>query len=208
MGLDWLPGNKPQPGQERAFARLLKKLQSESRFRREARLKRFHAISVTAYETLKAPRVGRDDVATDWARQAYGKEPRDVTEEKWLEDLAGYYVLQLLPPCDGLPRYSNCSLGYVERFSFRADFLKDCAEIVGDEMMERAYLMQSPEELMCYGESLIERAQTFAAAKAIDTRCLDTSDVDSIETRLDVVLAAGRWCVFWAERGHYLEPYF
>ena len=32
-----------------------------------------------------------------------------------------------------------------------------------------------------------------------------TDDPDSAEAKLDAALAAGRWCVFWAERGHGLE---
>lgn len=30
----------------------------------------------------------------------------------------------------------------------------------------------------------------------------------SAETRADILLSAARWCLFWAERGHGMEPWF
>ena len=44
--------------------------------------------------------------------------------DEWVESLEGMYVVPLVAPCDGVPRYSNGTVaGYVEPFSFRAQFL-------------------------------------------------------------------------------------
>lgn len=50
--------------------------------------------------------------------------PKDKTEAQFLEELKGHYVVALAPPCDGVPFYSNGSMGYVEALSFRAQFIK------------------------------------------------------------------------------------
>lgn len=47
-----------------------------------------------------------------------------------------------------------------------------------------------------------------AKAKGIDiAKCALPDDPDSIEFHIDVVAAAGRWCRFWGERGHWLDAY-
>lgn len=209
MGLDWNPGNKPKPSFEKEFEKLFHKLQSQWCFRRKAKTDRFHDISITAFETLGAPQVGRDETANNWAREMYAKQSRDATEAEWLKKLEGFYVLSLVAPCDGIPRYSNGSPGgYVEPYSFRAQFLVDSTDIIGAELLNEAYESKLPVELLAYGRRLLTKAESFAKAKGLDINNLNTEDVDSIESRLDAVLAAGRWCIFWAERGHILDAYW
>ena len=60
MGLDWLPGPKPRPGCEHEFVRLWTELESKDVADRDRKVTRFGAITTTAFETLKAPRVGFD----------------------------------------------------------------------------------------------------------------------------------------------------
>ena len=113
-----------------------------------------------------------------------------------------------MPPCDGLPRYSNAALGYVEEFSFRAEFLRDCEEILGEDLLERGYETMTAEEMGAYGMELLGRAETYAREQGIAMDKLETDDEESPQFKLDVMLAAGRWCRFWAERGHILDPYW
>ncbi|HEY3898805.1 MAG TPA: hypothetical protein VGM54_09345 [Chthoniobacter sp.] len=62
---------------------------------------------------------------------------------------------------------------------------------------------------MAYGRELLDRAAAFARDQNIDpTTASADADPDSAEFHLDVVQSAGRWCVFWGERGHWLEAYF
>jgi hypothetical protein len=208
MGLDWNPGNKPKPGCEKEFKKLFLKLQSDWCFRRKSKTKRFLLISIPAYETLDAPRIGSDAAANRWAREIYAKQPHDIPEDEWLKNLEGAYVVALVPPCDGIPRYSNGSFGgYVEPFSFRAQFLIDTTDIIGPALINAAYESKLPADLLDYGTKLLEMAGSYAEENAMDIANLNTEDADSVESRLDAVVAAGRWCLFWAERGHTLDAY-
>lgn len=121
----------------------------------------------------------------------------------------GFYVLDLVSACDGLPRYSNGNPGgYVERYAFRGQYLKDCTDIIGKELLESAYISKLPAETMAYGDDLLQSALRIASMQKIDLNGLGyPEDEDSIEFHLDVVLSAAKWCKYWAERGHWLEAY-
>jgi hypothetical protein len=211
MGLDWNPGPKAKSGCEQEFRELWQKLHAKLCWSRATKLRRFKEITVTAFETLATPRVGFDSAATDWAREkAFPRRAdKSLTEATFVEGMKGFYVLELLPPCDGLPRYSNGEPGgYVEPYAFRGQFLKDCTEIIGKELLDSAWNSRLPEETLQYGNALLERANESAKAKGIDiAKCALPDDPDSIEFHIDVVAAAGRWCRFWGERGHWLDAY-
>lgn len=173
-------------------------------------MKRFQDITVTAFETLGAPQVGFDAAATEWARKTFPNlKDKSLTEQQFIEQMKGFHVLNLVPPCDGIPRYSNEFLGYVDRHSFRADYLRDCGAIISKALLDSAYESKLVEETVSYGGKLLEKATDFASARGIDTsKTLQSDDPDSVEFRVNVVLAAGRWCLFWGQRGHWLEAYF
>lgn len=212
MGLDWNPGPKAKPGCEQEFTELWRKLNSGRWcFGRERKVKRFSEITQTAFETLRTPRVGFDVAATNWARQMFpNRQDKSLTEDGFIGGMKGFYVLDLVPPCDGLPRYSNGQPGgYVERYSFRAQFLADCVEIIGQELLDAGYGSKAAEETIGHGGKLLERASQFAQAHRMDMSKLPPpEDPDSMQFHLDVVIAAGRWCRFWGEKGHWLEAYF
>ncbi len=212
MGLDWNPGPKAKPSHEQEFRELWAKLHARSCFFRERKVRRFKEITTTAFDTLAVPRVGFDAAATDWARTTAFPKRKDksLTEDVFLRQMQGFRVLDLVPPCDGLPRYSNGQAGgYVEGYAFRGQFLKDCTEIIGDDLLESAWNSKLPEDTATYGESLLEAASAFASARDIDRSKIHLNeDPESIEFRLDVVFTAGRWCRFWAAKGHWLEAYW
>ncbi len=206
MGLDWLPGNKPKPGFEREFEQVFRRANElDGGAERDALLARFMEISLPAYESLGAPQVGRSEAADRWAKELYVENQPDMTEEQFLQELQDYYVLDLVPDCDGLPRYSNAPFGYVEAYSFRAEFLTDCIEIIGERLLESAYRNMTATELRDYAQNLIESAESYARRQGLDINGLNAEDPESDEARLDVVVAAARWCQFWAERGHLLN---
>ncbi len=211
MGLDWNPGPKAKEGFEREFLELWRKLHSKSCFWRQKKVARFKEITSEAFSTIAAPRVGRDRNADDWVRAQYPKRvDKTLSEDTWLERFQGFYVVDLVPPCDGITRYTNGSAGgYVERFSFRGQFLKDCTDILGSEILESAWVSKLPADTKTYGDQLTDCARNYARREGIDLAgVVSPEDPDSKEFHLDVVLAAGRWCRFWAERGHWLEAYF
>src|SRR5262249_55417693 len=106
-----------------------------ARMSRKRKERRFSEITVTAFETHGAPQVGIEPSATAWAMERYREQARDVTEPEWLAKLHGFFVVDLVRPCDGIPRYSNGTPGgYIERFSIRAQFLTDCEYIIGSSL--------------------------------------------------------------------------
>lgn len=226
MGLDWNPGNRAKPGFEAEFADLFRKIAAAGPGEpRDALVERYREISITAFETLGAPVVGRDPAADEWARQWRLDMGIDESEERFLAELEGFAVLPLVPACDGLPPYSNGSPGgYVEQYSFRAQFLLDCADDIGEELLASAYESKLPEDLLSYGRELLAKAEDLAGRHGLDPLNLVIPDkiptleefeagerqptTWSVEHRVDVAHSAGRWCVFWAERGHILDAYW
>lgn len=223
MGLDWNPIGKPKPGAEEEFAALFKQLGElptrpgwfeKIRLRRrgidrEAIKNRWYEIQITPYETLGAPRVGESAEADAWARQRYNemKEPRPP-EDEFMKEMQDYYVLALLPPNDGLPPYSNWTAGYVERFSFRAEFLRLCKDIVPEDTFAKCYESCLAPGLADLGQELRTCAASYAKQKNLE-HIEFAKDVefqeDSPETKLDILYAAARWCEYWSSRGHGLE---
>jgi len=225
VGLDWNPGNRAKPGFEAEFRDVFLRIRAREGDDRNALVERFHEISSTAFATLGAPVVGRDPEADDWARQLRLDLDSDESEEEFLAGLNGFAVLPLVPPCDGLPRYTNGSPGgYVEAYAFRAQFLHDCEADIGSELMNSAYESKLPDELMVYGRQLLAKAEDLAGRHGLDPHNLVIPDKIptwdefeagerppkewSVEHRVDVAHSAGRWCVFWAERGHILDAYW
>ncbi len=212
MGLDWNPGNKAKSGFEPEFLELWRKLHAKPCFFRSRKVKRFGEITVSAFETLHTPRVGFDAVADGWVRlKAFpSRVDKSLTEEVFVARMKGFRVLELVQPCDGIPTYSNgYAGGYVERYAFRGQFLKDCLDVIGDDLLETGYVSKLPQETIAYGARLLEKAEQFAASHSIklsDVRSID--DEDSPIYKLDIVLSASRWCRFWGERGHWLEAYW
>jgi hypothetical protein len=236
MGLDWIPGHRPRPGHEAEFRNLVGSLLWDKLGRAdradvtrkprsflarlfarpaaphgasEAARQRYEEIGISAFETLNAPRVGFDPAADEWARTTHAA--RGITKplDDWLREMRGYYVLDLVPPCDGIPLYSNGVLGsYVDRFSFRAQFLKDTTEIIGDHLLEACYEVKFAPDLAAFGRALLVRADAYARVRDLGVPETPPTDHASPEGQLHVVICAGRWCVFWGERGHFLEPSF
>lgn len=213
LGLDWNPGNRSRPGFADEFRRLADGIRDQRIKVGSPEHKRFFEISISAYETLQAPRVGSDPRANEWIRKKYHEQPQQISETEWLQRFQGFYVVELVPPCDGIPRYSNGHAGgYVERFSFRAQFLRDCESFLPSHVLNAAYESKPPEATIAYGRELLSIGGAFARENGLDPmNCVASSDDLDRATpryRADVVLSAARWCVFWGERGHMLEAYW
>jgi hypothetical protein len=211
MGLDWNPLHRPLRGKETEFRKLLAEIkQCETAPKRL--VARFQKISEPPFATLGAPRVGFDPAADAWLRRKLIEAGRAKQQASVAKEMRGYYVLDLLPDCDGFPVYSNSGLyGDLERFSFRAQFLKDVEDVLGAELMERAYSTMSADELEDYGRALLLKARAFAKRKRVarveSVRAADFPE-GSAAARAHILFAAAKWCLFWAERGHGLDPWF
>ncbi|MGI9416189.1 MAG: hypothetical protein ACR2PM_21135 [Hyphomicrobiales bacterium] len=231
MGLDWLPGNKPKPGFEAEHEDIIQRILKEDfaqeqssigawfgRFRKsesadkpteEELMQRFEDISITAFETLSAPRVGHDEKATEWARAQYPEIQTDEPLDAWLKSMDGYYVVSLADPCDGIPKYSNGFPGsHVEPYSFRGQFLTSCPEIIDEDLLERCYVTKTNSDTLAFGNELLQLGHDYASQRGLNVEALDEEDVEGPEFQTDVVISAGKWCVFWAKRGHFLDTWW
>ncbi len=216
MGLDWNPANKPVPGREKEYEALLAALEAdaenddeESDEESEAS-RQFFAATISAFETLEAPTIGVDEIANDWAKEQYDAGEKTEPYDAWFEKVRGLRLVHLVPACSGVPRYSNGSpAGYVEPFSFRAQFLTLCEDIIGPEVLEKCYESKSPGELVDFGKCLKSAGEEYAAAQGVSIPPeSEEFDENAPEWRADILVAAGEWCIFWGERGHPLDAYW
>ena len=62
-----------------------------------------------------------------------------------------------------MPAYSNGGYdSYCELFSFRAKFLEDCQDVLGEELLGAGWTHHTAAELKDYGTRLRDRAASFA----------------------------------------------
>jgi hypothetical protein len=244
MGLDWEPFGKPKPGCEPEYWTLVGQLTKEEHWLQpspvrhspipageswESLRKKLQAIEIPPYEALRAPRVGSDPAADAWIRSQYGNVPnRPAPVDEWVRKFDGFYVVALVPENDGLPVYSNHGLSSsFERWSFRAQFLRGCEDILGDALLKEAWVRHTASQLADYGKRLMNCAATYAethgVADVLALRSLDNvagtgmADVayvgvgqavdrdDTTESprfKAHLIASAARWAAYWASHGH------
>jgi hypothetical protein len=169
MGLEWEPLPTPKRGHEREFVDLFKKLVSSTGSKREQVAAWFNQIAIPPFETIGAPRIGKDDEANAWLEARLEKSNRLAELPQLLQEMHGYCVLELMPPCDGFPVYSNHKVvEHLDRYSFHAELLAGVHDELGAELCARAHVMMLPED---HGSSY-SRPPT---ATSPSTRCRRTS---------------------------------
>ena len=214
--------NRPKPGKEKEYEEIFLALQQEEKvpfFKhlfgkkpkpREALLESFFDISIPAYETLNAPRVGFDDNASAWAKNKYEfREDKALALEEFIRQMYGYYVVELVAKHDGIPVYIA---PHYEPHVFRAQFLKDCEQIIGKKMMETAYTSQLATGAIIFGKQLMSVANTYAAKNNViylkEQRLPPDFDENSVESKAHILFSAAKWLRWWGERGHGYEADF
>jgi hypothetical protein len=222
MGLDWKPMNRPKPGREKEYEDIFLTLQKKEETLffsklfgkkqkdKERLLESFFDMSIPAYETLDAPRVGFDDNATEWAKGQYEfREAKGLSLEEFLRQMYGYYVVELVPEHDGIPLYIA---PHYEPHVFRAQFLRDCEQIIGERMLEMAYTSQLAHGAIIFGQQIMSIADDYAAQNNIIylkyQRMLPDFDENSAESKAHIIFSAAKWLLWWGERGHGYEADF
>jgi hypothetical protein len=216
MGLDLVIEGCAKPGHEKEWRRLLERSFADKQLS-EVEIARFREICIPGYERVGAPRVGYDHAANEWILQARkAKTPEDVAAV--LKEFEGHYVLSLVE-CDGVPKYSNGALytgAEADETSFRGAFLNDCQNVLNKLLLAEAWNHKFPEAAVAYGKALLAAAEDAESGKAhrrrrtLFSRLRLTKEPEPVPMaeQLDIVRAAGRWFIFWGERGHAIRAWF
>ena len=213
MGLDLVVEGCAKPGHEGEWHDLLERAFSDSALS-EAEVAHFNEISVPGYQRLGAPRVGFDEAADEWIiRARKAQTPDEVVAA--LKEFSGYYVVRLVK-CDGVPAYSNGgSYAGVDETSFRGELLKSCTNVIDTRLLDGAWEHKFPEAAITYGRELLAAAETAEksprdARRNFLSRLRLTKSAEPVPLpeQLEIARAAGRWFVFWGERGHPIRAYF
>ena len=217
------PMGKPKPGFEDRYleiykmitsyeilrANFIKKLRGEKYPTREELLAEWFANQISTYEIIKAPMVGRDEVADLWIRDRYNELEHKPPLDKYLKDYQGYYVIELAEEKDGVPCY--ISLGQDENV-FRGEFLKDCIDLIGKELVEEAWKTKLADETLDYGNRLMEVADKIAKENGLEylkeQKNPPEISEDTIEWKLHIVISLAKWLIFYGRNGHGYEADF
>lgn len=213
MGLDLVVEGCAKPGHEAEWRGLLE-LSFDGEEPTEENIRRFEAISVPAYQRIGAPRVGYDRAADEWIIEDRDARTPEAAAAV-LKDFHGYYVLRLVES-DGIPEYSHGGLYEgVDETSFRGAFLSDCSDVLGPDLVEEAWGHKFPEEAISYGRALLAAAGAAPRQpepkRGLLSRFRQGKNPSSslpVEEQLRIVEAAGRWFLFWGERGHAIRAWF
>jgi hypothetical protein len=187
----------------------------------EAEIARFQEISIPPYARLGAPRVGYDAAADAWileVRKAKTEDERAAV----LKDFHGYYALGLVTS-DGLPKYTHANLyDGVDETSFRGSFLSMCTDVLSADLIEDAWNHKMPDAAVAYGRALLAAADAAKPpppppapsaekkgflARLFSAKLVHRPPAEPFDEQVKIVRAAGRWYVFWGERGHPIQAW-
>ncbi|SDC42149.1 hypothetical protein [Niabella drilacis] len=223
MGLDMRPMGKPKPGFEKRFEevfimvtqnkipkrKLIDKLKGKKQQTKEALLQEWRANQIPSYEALKAPRVGRDKEADNWIRSRYDELEQKPLLESFLKEYEGYYVIELAKELDGVPVY--IAMGQDENV-FRGEFLRNCVDILGEDLAYQAWSSKFATETLDYGNKLMVTADRLAEENGLkhlkEQRLPPDADEDTMESKLHIVYSLARWLIFYGKNGHGYEADF
>ena len=223
MGLDMRPMGKPKLGFENRFEQIMriiegKEKQEISFFEKvkgkkvktnDELLEEWFSNQIQAYETIKAPQVGRDKEADEWIKHKYEALEEKPPLNEFLTEYQGYYVIELAKDKDGVPVY--ISLGQDENV-FRGKFLEDCVDLIGEDLVSEAWETKLGAETLDYGNRLMKIANKIANEKNLeylkDQRIPPDTDETSIESKLHIVFSLAKWLIFYGENGHGYEADF
>lgn len=223
MGLDMRPMGKPKPGFEKRFVEIfemvtkdkipqpsfLDKLKGKKYPTKAELLQEWFANQIPTYETIKAPRVGRDKEADEWIKNKYNELEKKPPLEQFLKEHEGYYVIELAEEQDGVPVY--IAMGQDENV-FRGQFLQVCTDILSEDLINEAWNTKMATETLEYGNRLMMVADKLAQQHNLEylktQRLPPHKDEDTIESKLHIVFSLAKWLIFYGKNGHGYEADF
>ncbi len=213
MELEWEPLAAPKRGYEQEFQDLLARLAHTTGPKRMQLLDWLANVSIPTFTTIGAPRVGLDAQADEWLRARVEKSNRLAELEQIKQEMYGESVLELLPPCDGFPVYSNHKVDdRLDRYSFHADLLSNVKDALGPALVQKAHTMLPAAEHELFAGELHEVATKFAEEHSLPAHVATIREPvfpeGSPERNGHVLFAAAKWCTYWALRGYGLAASF
>ena len=223
MGLDWRPMGKPKQGFEERYKQIFNiiqgtekqelsffdKLKGKKNATQDQLLEEWFDNCIESYETIKAPRVGYDVDANEWIKNKYEETDKSILEEEFVKQHLGYYVIQLAKELEGVPVYIAMTQ---DENVFRAQFLDDCKELIGEELYNEAWGSKLAPEALSYGYKLLAIADKIAIENNLlflkTQRMPPDVDEDSIESKIHIIYAAAKWLIFYGKNGHGYEADF
>jgi hypothetical protein len=214
MGLDLVVEGAARPGHEDEWRRLIEAYFAGGEIDDQTQA-RWNEISTPGYMTIGAPRVGHDQAADDWICSIRGA-ATDEEKAMTVREFSGYYAVALVT-CDGVPRYSNAGFyDGVDATSFRGAFLNDCPAVLDNDTLDKAWHSKLPAEAVEFGEKLLAAAAVAEVGKGPKPHTSLLSrlglsrrpEVRTLAEQLDIVRSAGRWYIFWGNRGHPIKAWF
>src|SRR5215831_6152469 len=214
MGLDLVVEGCAKAGHEKEWHDLLARSFAGEKLT-ETEIAHFQEISVPGYQRIGAPQVGHDSTANQWILESQkANTPEEVAAV--LKKFDGYYVVRLVES-DGVPKYSHGGLyDGADETSFRGAFLNDCHDVLSEALLKEAWNHKFPHEAVAYGKALLgavdaaekgerpKRRRTFLSRLGL----VKDREPVAIADQLDIVRSAGRWFIFWGERGHPIRAWF
>lgn len=218
MGLDMRPMGKPKKGFEKRYVEIfnivsgkeeqkltrIEKFSGKKLKSKEELLQEWFDNQIQSYESIKAPKVGRDEVANNWATTQYEHTEKEKSLEDFLAELQGYYVINLAKEKDGVPVYK--AFGQDENV-FRGEFLRSCVDLIGQELVAEAWQTKLSAETLDYGKRLMAAGDKVAGDRGLEyvkdqRNPPPDASSESDAARLHIVYALAKWLIFYGENGH------
>lgn len=223
MALDLIPMGKPAPGFEPRFQQIFNILEGiepqvlspeeeqagKQPATREELLREFWGNLIHSCETIRAPRVGTDESANAWVREQYQNSDKERPEAEYIKEHEGMYVIDLAEERDGVPFYGSF---FQDRNAFRAEYLRDCVEVLGESLALEAWQTKLAHDALDYGNRLMAVADKIAAERGLlhlkDEYYPPDAEEESVEKQLHVVYSLAKWLIFYGGNGHgYVADY-
>lgn len=223
MGLDMRPMGKPKAGFEKRFVEIFEmisqnkipqqtffdKLKGKKQLTKDDLLQEWFENQIPSYEILKAPRVGRDRIADEWIMTRYNELEEKPPLDQFLKEYQGYYVIELAEEQDGVPVY--IAIGQDENV-FRGQFLVDCEDLIGEDLVNEAWNTKMASEALDYGNRLMNVSDQLAKQYNLEylktQRIPPDTEEDTIESKLHILFSIAKWLIFYGKNGHGYEADF
>jgi hypothetical protein len=196
-------------GTEKQGLNFFDKLKGKKLLTKDELLQQWFDCQIPSHETIQAPRVGRDKNADEWIKGQYQDSDKTISESEYIKNHEGYYVIELAKESDGVPMYIAMTH---DRNVFRGQFMRDCIDLIGEDLVNEAWGTKLADETLDYGNRLMAVADKIAKENSLqylkEQRMPPETNEDSIEWKLHIVYSLAKWLIFYGRNGHGYEADF